>query len=171
MKYHTFKKRYSNKESLVHLTIINFLFALIMGIRLIYKGNIEDIAEFIIEFVVLVSTINLMFAWPFFGTIGKYRWRINKLYELYSKSTTISEKIVFPTVKIRIDKEKSFIYFNFLWAGKVSIATQKELEHRLSEILFPKNEFLLEEPRRTQAYTIFVYSKKPERLQITYEKE
>jgi len=172
MRWRTFRKRHSNTEMLANRLIFSFgtgMFVIIV-FSLVRPRPKTSIKFLLVSFTCAVVLTLILSVLPYIGKIGKYRRFLNRLFEQYAKTLTVSQKIVFPIVQYRYFPENDYFIFRFKWGGKVSAGTQKELQHRLSEILFPKNDYFLEEPIETQAYTDFKYVKNPERLRIIYEK-
>lgn len=169
MKWHTFHKRFSNARFLGDLMAVDLLLGTLIVI-VTWLRDWKPSSITLVECAFWSLSIIGNF-WPFFGGLGIYRWRINQLFEVYAKSVTISDKLLFPTVKYCYNQRKDCFIFVFYWEGKVSIGTQTEIIHRLSEVLFPKNTYVLEEPVTTPAYTSYRYTKRPERLRIIYERE
>src|SRR5699024_12631174 len=85
----------------------------------------------------------------------KYSYIINNLYEQLTKNETISEKNIFPKIKLNYNNVENSFKFKFLWQGKLSETMQNEVSFKLPEILFPNNEYMLEGPIEDQAFTTY----------------
>lgn len=179
-----FKKKRSNTDSLQNLLIIIslmisaiFIFRLYLGIELIKEFDKIPKLFFDSLFFSVISAISIIFIVVAFHFFSKPWWywlfkiRLNRLFEELGKNETLSKKLSFPKTGIKRDRKQGIFYITFYWEAKCSESVINEIKnHRLSEILFPKNNYILEEPVQTQAFTKFVYKKKPERLRIEYEK-
>lgn len=173
MKKRRFTKRRSNLGMLSILAVVNIIGIAIAIVIIVLEVEqpFKHSTGIVLVVLAIVVTTTLLFSLPFWGKLGKYSWRINQLFELFAKTVTVSNKMVFPVVGLSYDSTQDSFCFQFRWAGKVSIGVQAEIEHRLAEKLFPDNEYLLEEPRKTPAYTEYLFTRRPERLRKTYVKK
>lgn len=167
MKLHTFHKHHSNIQVFTSVVIAELVSITLVTVYMFLYGK-----SFIQTTTVILLVLTLLISWPllpYLGKTGKYRWRLNTLFEVFARTVSFSEKNIFPVVKYGYNQGQDYFVFVFEWKGRVSSGVQTEIIHRLSETLFPKNEYLLEEPLITPAFTKFLYTRKPERLRIRYE--
>lgn len=180
---YSFKKKHSNTNSLKNWLIIICLmisgaFAFRFYLEIDLVKNIDTLSNLFIDSLIfslvsISSFIAITTAYQYLSKpwyYWKYRFKLNKLFEQLAKNQTLSKNMIFPKVKFSHDENIDKFSFKFVWDGKISSIMQDEIVHRLSEILFPNNEYLLEEPIKEQAYTTFRYSRKSERLYLDLSK-
>lgn len=181
---YSFKKKRSNTDSLKNLLIIiSLMISTTFAVRFYFEieliRKLDTIPQLLFESLVfsIVTTISIFFIVIVFKFFFKpwwyllFRLRLNALFENLGKNETLSKKLAFPEVEMVYDKINDAFTFTFFWKGKMTKNIQNEIQgHLLSELLFPSNDYLLEEPIQTQAFTKFIYKKKPKRLVVTYGK-
>lgn len=181
-KYYTFHKRSTNVITLKRyfiyiLSTMLFGFLFKMAYEFDSINSINSLKEiqllslsFAIKFMVTVFTVAILYKlltkplWYW-----KYSYRLNTLFEQLAKNETISEKIIFPKIKLSYNNVENSFKFKFLWQGKLSETMQNEVSFRLPEILFPNNEYMLEGPIEDQAFTTYKYVKYADRLEVNYD--
>lgn len=182
-KAYTFKKKRTNADMLEHVMIIIFLiiisafsFRFYMSIDLI--KNINNIPQLSLDslFFSLVTLFTIYFFKYMYLLLSKpwyyfrFNYRLNTLFEQLAKNQTVSKKIVFPKVEVFHDEEKDIFTFEFFWSGTATNGFEHDVTHRISSVLFPNEDYFLEEPIKKQVSTIFKYCRQPRRLNINLQK-